>query len=99
MIRQQTLALVKHPLFVDITACHTPARLTNSRNMGLSWRAGEPIKIDTPKGASVAEDAPFVVSNGGASIGNVSNRLQDSLCKLTNVSERPFGSVYVSDIR
>ena len=74
MIRQQTLALVKHPLFVDITACYTPARVTNSRNMGLSWRAGEPIKTDTPKGASVAEDAPFVVSNGGASIGNVSNR-------------------------
>lgn len=63
-----------------------------SRNFGVKWRAAQKdnsVKSIGTNGTNVAGDVPFVFSNGGASLGNVSaSFLKFSRAVLITVSQR-----------
>lgn len=100
MVRQQAATLLKHPLFVDINACKNPGRLVRSRNFGVKWRAAQKDNFVTSigtNGTNVAGDVPFVFSNGGASLGNVSASFPQFSRTVSNnnIAERSVDALFV----
>ena len=91
MTRQQITATMKHPLFVDISACRGPGRIARARDFAMKWRAqqkGEPVQVVGANNTNVGGDVPFVFSNGGASLGNVSISFNRILVQTSHENHR-----------
>ena len=91
MTRQQITATMKHPLFVDISACRGPGRIARARGFAMNWRAqqnGEPVQAVGANNTNVGGDVPFVFSNGGASLGNVSVSFNHLLAQTSHENHR-----------
>ncbi|GJE91993.1 hypothetical protein PsYK624_081460 [Phanerochaete sordida] len=62
-----------HPLLDEFHLLLMPKRSRQRRAMALAWRArqaGRPPPADAPQGDTFEDWAPWVVANGGASLGN-----------------------------
>lgn len=73
MVKKQAVALIKHPLFLDMLAVRGPLRLERIRKTAQEWRAGK-VQANDNRLLSPIEQAQNhgpIMSHGGSSFGNV----------------------------
>lgn len=97
IVKQQSQALARHPLFLELSACKVPSRVERTRKNALHWRqvmSGECMagrddigtnrNNDTKTREVVNLDNPDVMySNACASLGNVSSLFSEMTLTMT----------------
>jgi hypothetical protein len=81
MVKMKMAHRIKHPLFYDMNAAHSPERVRRLKAAGERWRSRNETRREKELGKDTWDvaDGP-VFTHGGSSFGNVSNVGEVKIC-------------------